>query len=98
MGHIIALPYLLTGKPMLSVFLLIDWDKKLYIFSFLTLYLNINGCYKAIKVYKIITCIGFKPPKDIATTRPNGPSGPIRRKRPCLPVFWTKTVGFYGQT
>ena len=43
MGHIIALPYpknliaLSTGKQRLNKFLLMDWNKKLDVFSFLRL-------------------------------------------------------------
>ena len=63
--QITGLPYhkilidLLTGKPMLISFFLMDWEKKILISLIITLVFEHRRYCKAIKVNQNITCIGF---------------------------------------
>ena len=67
MGHIIALPYpkslidLSTGKLMLNIFLLMDWNKKLYICLFLNLIFEHKQILQEIIVDQNLNCISRKP-------------------------------------
>ena len=67
MGRIIALPYpktqipLLTGKPMLNIFVWWIGIRNSTYLSLSTWYLRLNWCFKSREVDQNLTCIGFKP-------------------------------------